>query len=366
MAHRLWRRSWLPLALLLTGLGCAPAAPGRPTLAPTAEAGASAAAPPFALEAATVRVGVLGILAEAGLYIALERGYFAAEGLALELIPFDSGARGLPALAASQVEVSGGAFSPALWNAFQRGVNVKIVAGTAVAAPGAASGFLMVRRDLADEGQIRDWPDLRERILAIPPGRPGAGDYQVARGLAKGGLTIAEVQLVELPFPDMVAAYANRTIEASYTTEPIATTAMDRGVAVKWRNVADWLPGANVALLTFGPSMLDKPFDVGQRFLAAYLRGARDYTTTFRHGVGRAAVVQILTHYTTVKDPALYDRMAMSGIDPDGRVNLANLADQAAYYAEMGVMPNGVDLRPLIDERFREAAVQRLGPYQDP
>jgi NitT/TauT family transport system substrate-binding protein len=112
--------------------------------------------------------------------------------------------------------------------------------------------------------------------------------------------------------------------------------------------------------------MLDKAPDVGQRFLVAYLRGARDYNTGFRHGVGRAEVVQILTNYTTVKDPALYDRMGMSGIDPDGKINLANLADQAAYYAEMGVLPEGIDLRTLIDERFREAALQRLGPYRAP
>lgn len=374
--------SWaLLIALLLVGVGCAPSAPSpKPAAsapaagpaappsasnAPAAAASAPAVTAPVA-EPITVKVGVLQILAEAGLYIALERGYFAEAGLAPEFIAFDSGARGLPALAAGQVDVSGGAFSPALWNAAQRGVNVKITASTTVSEPGAASGFLMVRRDLADEGQVRDWADLRGRSIAIPPGRPGGGDYQVARGLTQGGLSIADVDLVELAFPDMVPAHANRTIEASYTTEPLATLAADRGAAVKWRNVGEWLAGSSLSLLTYGPSILEQAPDVGQRFFVAYLRGARDYHTAFRHGIGRPEIVQILTNYTTVKDPALYDRMGMSGVDPDGKVNMPSLLDQAAYYAEQGVMPAGVDLRPLIDERFREAALQQLGPYRAP
>jgi NitT/TauT family transport system substrate-binding protein len=363
-----WNPRWCDRLFVLAALVLVSVSAGPTTLraaAPAPAANASAAVSPVPpAQTVSLRYGSPGAITDAGLFIARARGYFAQQGIDLEMVPFQTGPDAIPLMATGEMDAAAGTHSIALLNAAERGLGVRIVAGKGVSRPAFEFTHLVVRRDLIDSGAVRDWPDLRGRVLAIPPGRPGGGDYQVARGLTQAGLSIQDVDLVELPFPDMVPALGNRTIVASYTTEPLATLAADRGVAVKWRNVGEWLPGSGLALLTYGPSMLELPPDVGQRFLVAYLRGARDYNTAFWHGVGRAEVVQILANSTTVKDAALYDRMGMSGIDPDGEVNMASLADQAAYYAEQGVMPAGVDLRPLIDERFREVALQRLGPYR--
>jgi len=175
-------------------------------------------------------MGVLAILAEAGMYIAQERGYFAEEAINADFITFDTGAKAIPALATSQVDASGGAFSPGLVNAVQRGVDVKMVGSLSTYEQGFNSGYLMLRKELADSGAIRDWPDFRGRSIAIPPGRPTVGDYTVARGLALGGLKLPDVNIVELPFPDMIPAFANGSIDASHTSEPFSTLASDRGV----------------------------------------------------------------------------------------------------------------------------------------
>jgi hypothetical protein len=45
-------------------------------------------------------------------------------------------------------------------------------------------------------------------------------------------------------------------------------------------------------------------------------------------------------------------------------VNLASLNDQAAWYAEQGLLQGSIDVASLIDTRFVDAAVARLGPYQ--
>jgi len=162
----------------------------------------------------------------------------------------------------------------------------------------------------------------------------------------------------------MVAALGNGNIEAAYMTEPLATLAAERGVAVKWQGTGMHLPGVTPALLSYAPSFIEEQPDVARRWMVAYLRGARDYNTAFRHGEGKADVVRILTENTTVKDPALYDRIGMSTIDPDGTINVASIADQAAWYAEHGLLPPGVDVTTLMDARFRDAALARLGPYQ--
>src|SRR5437879_3189994 len=118
----------LAFALLLLGAACAPApaaAPAKATAAPAASgatggaSAAPAASPPTAPEAggattaaapapATVKVGVVRTLTEAGIYIAMERGYFAEQGITLDLENFDTAAKAVPAVSTNQVDISSG------------------------------------------------------------------------------------------------------------------------------------------------------------------------------------------------------------------------------------------------------------------
>ncbi len=310
-----------------------------------------------------MQTGVLGILAEAGIYIAMARGYFAEEGITPEFTTIDTGARAIPLLATGQLQSSGGGFSPAYVNAAQRGIGIKMVAALGRNEPDGNSGWTVVRKDLTDSGQVRDWPDLRGRTVAVPS-RGSVNDYSLERGLQLGGLSLADVELVEMPFPDMVAALANTNVDAAYLTEPMATLAAERGIATKWQGTGMHLPGVTPAVLSYAPSFMAEQPDVATRWMVAYLRGARDYTAAFRRGEGKADVVRILTENTTVKDPTLYDRIGMSTIDPDGWLNVASIADQAAWYAEHGLLPAGFDVTTLVETRFRDAALARLGPYR--
>jgi len=98
--------------------------------------------------------------------------------------------------------------------------------------------------------------------------------------------------------------------------------------------------------------------------MVAYLRGARDYTAAFKQGIDRDAIVQMLIKHTSVKDPAIYDRMGLSYIDPDGTLNVANLIDQQTFYTDFGAIQNPIDVNTIVDNRYRDAALSRLGPYQ--
>jgi NitT/TauT family transport system substrate-binding protein len=305
-------------------------------------------------------MAVLGILSESGIYIAQERGYFAQEGLAPEFVTMDSGARALPALAASQVDVSGGSLSPAYLNAAARGLGMKIVAELNSNEPDGSSGYIVVRKDLTDSGAVRDWPDLRGMRAAVSA-RGSVVDYQLARGLDQGGLTITDVDVVEMSFPDMVPAFGNRSIDVASMTEPLVTIAVERGLATRWRSVGDYLPGEVPAIMSYSPDFLAKQPELGHRWVTAYLRGARDYNAAFRRGEGRDDVIQILARHTNVKDTSIYDRMGLSTINPNGTVRLASLYDQQAWWGEQGFLQGSVDLETLVDSRFTEAALQQLG-----
>src|SRR5207248_4395820 len=114
------------LALLraaCSGGAAAPAPP--PAVAAPAAAPAAPAAPPPRQETVKMSPGVSGV-AYAPLFIGRERGYFREEGIEFEDANLGNNvlAQLIPALAAGQVDVAGGAPAAGLFNAIAQGVNV--------------------------------------------------------------------------------------------------------------------------------------------------------------------------------------------------------------------------------------------------
>src|SRR6516164_6193201 len=87
------------------------------------------AAGPWApgLAADTIKIGDLGIVADAPFYIAIEKGYFAAENLDVKLERFASASQATAPLATNDIQVIGGGVGAALYNAFARDWPVRIV-----------------------------------------------------------------------------------------------------------------------------------------------------------------------------------------------------------------------------------------------
>jgi ABC-type nitrate/sulfonate/bicarbonate transport system substrate-binding protein len=139
-----WRPRHALIALLLLSAGCtsatspppAPAATAPPSASPVAALAPSPGAlpPPSAPE--TVHLGVLGSVSDAGIFVALERGYFREQGIELELSTFDSAARMVAPLGARQLDVGAGSHSAGLLNAVARGIPLKLVADKGSALPG--------------------------------------------------------------------------------------------------------------------------------------------------------------------------------------------------------------------------------------
>ncbi|MFM9971685.1 MAG: ABC transporter substrate-binding protein, partial [Burkholderiales bacterium] len=164
-----------------------------------------------------VRIGVIGILAEVGLYVAVEQGFFASEGITVEFKRDMTGADGFPALATGQIDATGGSYGPELINAVQRGINVKLVAGMNSYVPGWDSGYLTVRKELVDSGKVRDWKDLKGLKVALVPAQPNITDYFASRYLALGGLSLKDVQTVNVPFANMIAALKSGGVDVAHT-----------------------------------------------------------------------------------------------------------------------------------------------------
>lgn len=341
-----------------TPVGAAAARPVGPERKPSGDSGGPTRSSSPLSPAVPVRVGVVGSVREAGLYLALARGYFAEEGLTVELVPSHGDER-LTALVAGTLDAVTASVDPPLFDALARNDPPRLVESVAVVTADDRSAGLAVRKELVDRGQVRSVGDLRGRRLGVAAEDAGAPLY-LARALARGGLGIADVDVRVLAAVEMGMALANGALDAAWLAEPYLVLAEGQGVSRTLVYVGDVAPGAIVDVLVLAaPFAQARP--AAARFVTAHLRGQRDVERAFaRPDSGKAAVVDALMRYTAIKDPTLYAHMTGYRIAPDGGVDGRALDAQQDEFVRLGAQGAKVDLSAALDPSYVEYARERL------
>lgn len=315
-------------------------------------------------KAQVVRMADLGITSDAPFYIAMEKGYFKERGIEVKLEKFASAAAAMAPLSTGEVHVVGGGINPALFNAFARGFPVKVVAARSRDLPGNTSDSLMVRADL--KGQIQKFADLKGRKVAI--NAPGSAlVYMLGRMLESEGLSLKDVEVVYIPWPDMGVAFTRKAIDAGTLVDPFVVEYEDKGYASLWKRASDIIkdPWWEVAVIFYNKDWADKNPQMAKDFMAAYIKGARlmHAAITLKEPKARAEYMDVLVKYTRVKDKALHERMTTGYIDPNGYVSKESLREQQDWYAKQGTVPKKVSIDEIVDEQYLKYALQQLGVY---
>ncbi len=323
-------------------------------------------ASPSAFESLTparVVVGNVGGVSDAALFIANDKGFFQEQALDVEFKKFNSAANMVPFLGTGELDVAAGSPSAGLLNAVARDVPLRIVADKGNMNPGHGYEAMMVRKALADT--IKGPGDLKGKKVAMSS-RDISPEVTLDAFLRKAGLSVRDVDIVTMGFPDMRAALANGSIDVAVAIEPFVTQITQSGAAVVLQRNDAIEPRQQVAVLLYGPKFVEQKPEVARRFMVAYLKAARLYNDAFdkQDAAKRKDVVDILMKNTTAKDAALYDKMVMPGIDPNGKVNVDSLAEEQDYFLKKGSQKTRLDLSKVVDTQFTDWAVRRLGTYR--
>jgi NitT/TauT family transport system substrate-binding protein len=311
----------------------------------------------------TVKVGfAAGSMSVAGVYVAIARGYYQEAGITNEFVPLASFNQLIGPIATGEVDIGSAGPSAALFNALERGVNIKLVADQNTVFPGHASIAMMVRKDLADSGQIKTVADLKGRTFALAA-RRATMELDLLKALRQAGLTINDIKLVVMPFPQINAALAARTIDAGWQLEPLVAAAVAQNIAVRFKGLDEITPNRQNGIFVYSEKFAANT-EAARAWMVAYVRGLRDYNDAVLKNRDREFVIQTLMKYTTVKDRAPYDRIVLPGLHPDGELNVDSIREAYAEFKAAGDIKGEVNLDAAIDRSFVRHAVEVLGPYR--
>ena len=338
-----------------------PAASGAAPAKPAASAAASASGVAKPGAASSVKITDIQITSAAGSYIADAKGYFKDEGITADFVRMGGGDQ-IPAIVSGTADVTGTAIAASLYNAFGRNLPLKMVADHGANLKNASAGGFVVRKDRFPDfkgpASVKGWKVAE----GVPESTP---DVAMDKWMHTAGLSISDLNLVYMGFPETLAALTNKAIDATYYQEPFTTMAVDRGVAERAVPAWDMYLNQQIAVVVFGPRM-NNDKSLSQNYIRAYLRGVRDYVKGLidKDKAMFDQVVPILIEHTTVKDMSLFQKAIPSGLRSDAMPNVQSVKDDLDYFIQKGKVKPAFDINKYWDLSFIEQANKDLGPYK--
>lgn len=292
-------------------------------------------------------------------FVAQEKGYFEDAGLDVELIA-KGGSSGETFQHVSTGNVTGGGASWAagLFNATAAGASLAVVSSVSrVPESGPNPAPLMVR-----EGSgIADPADLAGKKIGTT-GESGFAYYSINLALESVGLSLDDVETVNLGAGDIIPALANGSIDASWTIEPISTAIEGEGIGHEILDVS-YHAGTELGAIIFNAEFTDEHPDAVVAFLTAYLRAAGELADG---GWDDPEIQEIISEYTELPVETLTS-LALSDVDPEGRVNWDSVHDQEEFFREKGSLEFEGDsgIEDVYRDDLRRQAVDALATLQD-
>jgi NitT/TauT family transport system substrate-binding protein len=149
--------------------------------------------------------------------------------------------------------------------------------------------------------------------------------------------------------------------------EPQATVLSAKGIGTRFMNTEEFYPHDEITLVFYGEKFAAGQPATAEKFLKAYLRGARDYSDAIKAGrlagPGAAGVIKIMAENFHL-DADLIAQMYAPAVDPDGAVNLASLQKDLDFFRDQKMMTEPIDLAKVVDLSFAKKASAALGPYR--
>jgi NitT/TauT family transport system substrate-binding protein len=302
-----------------------------------------------------IKVGTVKTTGGGPLYVAQERGYFAAEGVPVELVFFESSQPAAVATVAGAVDFGVASTTGGLYSLAGQGA-LRIIAGSVREVPG-VHYFTYMASGRAYEAGLKSPKDLAGHAVAITQiGSPIhyilgllADKYQFDLKSTK----LLPLQSIANAMSAVVGGEADATVLPMQPTYPALIQKGDLRV-LGW--VGDETPWQAYAMFT-ATKTADQRSDTVARFLRAYRKGVRDYHDAFtgpgevqQDGPTATDIIAIIAKYTGLTIEGV--KLGVPYYDPDARLDVKDILRQIAWYKSQDMVKPEVDGDQIIDKRY--------------
>jgi NitT/TauT family transport system substrate-binding protein len=223
----------------------------------------------FSLAQAKGKLGYMKIVDNAAMFVAMEKGFFKAEGLELETVPMAGGAVIVQGVTSGDLQF-GWTNVISLYQAYVEGFDFKLIAGGATNVRGSNETHAIV---VGKDSPIKSAKDLEGKTVAVNT-LNNIVHLMAMAWVDKNGGTSSKIKFVEIPFPQMEPALVAGKVDAISVQEPFAAVAArkpeTRVLSNPWGDVA---PKFLIASWFASEKWIQKNKSTAQAFVRAINRG---------------------------------------------------------------------------------------------
>lgn len=300
-----------------------------------------------------IKIGVLKVGATGPVYVGLAHGYFEQEGLKPELVYFGAGSAVAEAVVAGSVDVGVTGLTAGLYNLAAEN-QIRVISGLHREWPGfhELGYFASPHAWAMGWRSFKDFPGHSVAITTI-----GSTTHYALGLLAEHeGFKLSDVQAMPMQqIPNSASAVLGN--KADFGLLP--STFSDR-VAAAGGNLVGWVGDVTpwqIGSVFTSKKAADTRHDMLERFLAAMRKSAHDYYDAFttpdgkrRDGTTAQAVLEIISKQLGVPAARLDDEVPY--LDPQMRIDLADIDHQIAWYTEHHMIKAPVTGKQVVDLRY--------------
>lgn len=278
----------------------------------------------------TFKIGYLPITHSLAVVVADKLNTGKYKNLKPELVKFSSWPELLDAYNSGKIQAASELLVLALAGA-ERGVPESVVALSH-----RHGDILTVAKD------INSVKDLKGKRVAIPH-RMSVHNILLSQALKKVGLTLKDVEWIEMPPPDMPAALARGDIKGFIVAEPFGTKAIQAGFGKKLLNAKDIWPDYICCGLVINPA-----------FKKQYPAAAKEYVDSFTAAgryidTNRREAITIARQYMNIDEKVFEQSLALDVSYGDLRLKRSEVEKLQKYALELNLIKKPVNLDNLLD-----------------
>lgn len=307
-----------------------------------------------------MKVGISRLIGYPGVPVALAHGYFKDEGLEVEMVFFDSAQPIAVAAASGDIEFGVSGMSASFYTLAAQG-QLRLIASSGGDAPGYHT-LAFVASNRAYEAGLKSPHDLPGHSVAVT--QVGTSlHYAIGQLALKDGFPMSAVTVKPLQSNTyVIAALIGGTVDAAVMPSGPVLTPIAKGEVKLLGWSSDYGANAMGSAAFVSTKAANQRGEVVKRFLAAYRKGLRDFHDAFsapdgtrRDGPTAPAMLQLMADFTGV--PVAQIAGAIPYMDPEGRIDAANVARQIAWYKSQNLLKGDIKAEELIDSRYALAKI---------